>query len=170
MHISLVVYIQMNWLNDLLHARQLLRSMQQHLDINIALLLPTRASATRSFIRQPSPLIQISTKHSSYSSILRLPHTAIRRRSPRSRGDRRRTRCRSCKVRSRSFWRQRWWCEVEECALVLFRIADEGGDVVGGEEGVGEDFWGREGEVGDGGCAEGDLVEVGGEEGCHDVP
>lgn len=36
-----------------------------------------------------------------------------------------------------------------------------------GEQGVGEDFGAGEGEGGDGGGAEGDLVEVGLEEGCH---
>ena len=47
-------------------------------------------------------------------------------------------------------------------------VADQGGDIVGvGEEGVGEDLGTWEGEGGDGLGAEGDLVEVGGQKGCH---
>lgn len=57
---------------------------------------------------------------------------------------------------------------MEEGALVGLGVTDQRGDVVGGEEGIGELFWGREGEVGDGLAAEGDLLEVGGEEGGHD--
>lgn len=52
---------------------------------------------------------------------------------------------------------------MEECALVLLGVADEFSDVVGVvEEGVGEALRAGEGQVGDGGGAEGDLVEVGG--------
>lgn len=51
---------------------------------------------------------------------------------------------------------------------MLLGIADQGGNVmVGGEEGIGKDFRAGEGEVGDGLGAEGDLVEVGGEERGH---
>lgn len=52
---------------------------------------------------------------------------------------------------------------MKQRSLMLLGVADECCDVVvAGYEGIGEDFGAGEGEVGDGGCAEGDLVEVGG--------
>lgn len=44
---------------------------------------------------------------------------------------------------------------------MLFRVPDQGGDVVSGEERVGEDLGLRERQVGDGGGAEVDLLQVG---------
>ena len=51
---------------------------------------------------------------------------------------------------------------------MLLGIADQGGNImVGREKSIGEDFGAGKGEVGDGLGAEGDLVEVGGEDGGH---